>query len=296
VGDHLGAGDAIATVQIVDAARTAQMLSVRAVLPPFLERSVEVCDIVILNKADQLDGEGRTRMGEWLARRGRADAFELDVRDGAAVAVGFVPSWRAICGWTDGRGTEEPVGGSGPVGRAAPLVGATPTPILTPIHRQLLADCVARATPPPGDGDWEARLVDRVGALLETVHDEVVHRECPDCSGHLKARLDPPGVALSVTDSSRGVTTSVTADTPRGDRDAGGHAEPGAGDGSAPRAVELRVQGIYSLPVRSAGTHLGIAAAASPGSAAPPPPDLQAILDREIARWLPEFDRGESDG
>jgi len=302
VRDHLGAGDAIATVQIVDAARTAQMLGVRAVLPPFLERSVEVCDIVILNKADQLDGEGRTRMGEWLARRGRADAFELDVRDGAAVAVGFVPSWRAISGWTDGRGTEEPVGGSASVGEdappggSAPAGGAAPAPVLAPVHRQLLADCIARATPPPGDGDWEARLVDRVGALLETVHDEVVRRECPDCSGHLKARLDPPGVALSVTDSSRGVTTSVTADTPRGGRRAGGHAESGAGDESAPRGVELRVQGIYSLPARAGGMRLGIAGPASPGSAATPPPDLQAILDREIARWLPEFDRGESDG
>jgi Ni2+-binding GTPase involved in maturation of urease and hydrogenase len=294
VRDHLGPEDAIATVQIVDAARTAQMLGVRAVLTPFLERSVEVCDLVILNKTDRLDGTGRTRMGEWLARRGRSDAIELDVRDGAVLAAEFVPRWRSI-----GHGAPDlaaPGRGAGPGGRSAPIGGAKPrtgVEPLTSLHQQLLADCVARAPRPPDDRQWEAGLADRIAAVLAAVHEEVVRRACPDCSGHLKARLDPPGITLSMTDSARGVTRSATADTQRGGLDGGGPAEPGADDEAAARDVELRVQGIYSLPARaggagptSAGTRPGIAPAVSP--------NIQALLDREFARRLPEFVREET--
>jgi Ni2+-binding GTPase involved in maturation of urease and hydrogenase len=313
VRDHLGPDEAIATVQIVDAARTARMLGVRSVLPPFLERSVEVCDLVILNKTDGLDGADRTRMGEWLARRGRSDAIELDVRDGALLAAVFVPRWRSIGhGGSDHEGPARggasrgavasgiPGGGAGPggrsalasgavpAGRSAPSGGSTPragAPPLTSLHRQLLADCVARAPRPADDAQWEAGLADRVAAMLEAVHEEVVRRACPECSGHLKARLDPPGVTLSMTDSAVGVTRSGMADPQRGDRDAGGNEAPGAGDGSAPREVELRVQGIYSLPARPGGGRF----AGSSGATAST--DIQAILDREVARRLPEFVR-----
>lgn len=250
VRDLLRAGDRIATVQIVDAARTAQMLAVRSVLPPFLERSVEVCDLVVLNKADGLDGTGRTRMGEWLARRGREDAFDLDARDERAVGEGFLPRWESV-------------------GRNARSGGSSPRFTLSAVHDQLLADCVARAPLPRDEASYLDRLTERVVNMMDAVS-AAAGREIEGCTGHLKARLDPPGITLSVTDRSSGVTRS-------------GEPNPRAvdgvqQDGTPPEEVVFRMQAIYSLPGR-------------PRRLDRPRVDIQAILDCEFAERLPEFVR-----
>ncbi|MFO7780217.1 MAG: GTP-binding protein, partial [Spirochaetia bacterium] len=253
VRDHLGVGDAIATVQIVDAARTAQMLGVRSVLPPFLERSVEVCDFVILNKADGMDAAGRIRLGEWLARRGREDAFDLDARDERAVGEGFLPRWESV-------------------GRNARSGGPAPRFTLGVVHDQLLADCVALAPLPREEASYLDRLTERVVNMMEAVG-AAACREMEGCTGHLKARLDPPGIMLSITDRSSGVTRS-------------GEPNPRAVDGvqrvrTPPEEVVLRVQAIYSVP---GGPHRSDRRRV----------DIQAILDRECAKRLPEFVRESS--
>lgn len=172
-----GEGDRVTSIQIVDARRVAALRAAGGQVSPFLERSVQVCHRIIINKTDGLDPGQLDSVVEWVNGLGAEDVHQVDVRSPDAVRT-FMEADRRSTG-----------------------AAGTPGPLL---HRETLASAARTFA-------IDQQAVATVVASLRRGFAGVARavEECfPGTPGHIKGILSPPGIAFNVAGEGDPVTVT----------------------------------------------------------------------------------------
>lgn len=191
-----GEGERVTSIQIVDGRRVAGLLGAGRGIPPFLERSIQVCDVVLINKTEELDQRQCDSVRAWVTALGAQEIHVTDVRRTDAVRQ-VLDRQR---GGTEGMSFRRPPGHPGHSGHR----GHPGHPGAAPHHEAL-----ASATMPiPVDQQNRGTVVKQVSDLICAVAREV-ERRFPGIPGHIKGFLDPPGIAFNVAGEGDGVTVTA---------------------------------------------------------------------------------------